>query len=450
MDAMSFKDMHRHGTGSGDRQLRDTSGAPSKIGRMFPEKRMTLRSESGTRYLRLSSGVQCAAYIGSAAVVGWAMIASSLLAVDAVAGRESGPSGDAMLFEARLDTLAAERDAAAAKAAETEARFAKALHEVAEMQDRLIVAETRRTELELGLGAVRERLAQATMDRDATKARLDDMLAEIRAGDVETDPEIAETLAFLTNALADTAAERDAMQAAAAAAAAEMENAEFERQLAADRRDRLFEQIEEAVTASLGPLDDMFDATGLPTESILAQVRRSYSGTGGADGTITTSSRGLPADADSLRASEILSRLDDLNVYRMAAAQTPFAIPVRGSYRFTSGFGKRWGRMHKGVDFAGATGTPIHTTADGTVVVAGKKSGYGNVVYIRHDFGIETRYAHLSKIHVKQGQRVSRGDLIGAMGNTGRSTGTHLHYEVRIDGEAVNPMTYIEAARDVF
>ena len=151
-----------------------------------------------------------------------------------------------------------------------------------------------------------------------------------------------------------------------------------------------------------------------------------------------------------LRANEVLLKLDEANLHRIAAEKIPFAFPVKGSYRFTSGFGQRWGRPHKGADFAGPTGTAIHTTADGVVTFAGRQSGYGNLIKIRHEFGFETRYAHLSKIRVKVGQRVSRGDRIGDMGNTGRSTGTHLHYEVRVGGKAVNPMKYIKAARDVF
>ena len=81
---------------------------------------------------------------------------------------------------------------------------------------------------------------------------------------------------------------------------------------------------------------------------------------------------------------------------------------------------------------------------------AGWQSGYGRLVKIKHAYGIETRYAHLSKINVKVGERVSRGDRIGGMGATGRVTGTHLHYEVRVNGNPVNPMTYIKAGRDVF
>ena len=135
------------------------------------------------------------------------------------------------------------------------------------------------------------------------------------------------------------------------------------------------------------------------------------------------------------------------NAYR---GKAPFASPLKDAFRFTSGFGYRWGRLHAGTDFAAPHGTAIYATADGVVTHAGWSSGYGRLVKIQHEFGIETRYAHQSKIRVKVGQRVSRGDRIGDMGNTGRSTGTHLHYEVRVGGKPVNPMTYIKAANDVF
>ena len=106
--------------------------------------------------------------------------------------------------------------------------------------------------------------------------------------------------------------------------------------------------------------------------------------------------------------------------------------------------------MHAGVDLAAPVGTTILATADGVVTDAGRESGYGNVVRVRHEFGFETVYAHLSKIRVKVGQQVSRGVQIGDMGSTGRSTGSHLHYEVRVNGQPQNPMTYLEAAKDVF
>jgi murein DD-endopeptidase MepM/ murein hydrolase activator NlpD len=128
-------------------------------------------------------------------------------------------------------------------------------------------------------------------------------------------------------------------------------------------------------------------------------------------------------------------------------SSTPAIAPVRGI--LTSGFGYRSDPLthgagsHEGIDIAAAPGQPVQTSADGIVVQAADVSGYGNSVLVSHGFGITTRYGHLSRIDVKPGQKVHRGDLIGRVGNTGRSTGYHLHYEVRIDGSPVNPLAYI-------
>ncbi len=117
--------------------------------------------------------------------------------------------------------------------------------------------------------------------------------------------------------------------------------------------------------------------------------------------------------------------------------------PAKGV--FTSGFGPRWGRMHKGIDIAAPTGTPIHAAADGVVVSAGwNRGGYGNLVDIRHADGTMTRYAHNSKIIVSKGQRVEQGQKISLMGSTGFSTGPHLHFEIRKNGQkAVNPIAFL-------
>lgn len=100
-------------------------------------------------------------------------------------------------------------------------------------------------------------------------------------------------------------------------------------------------------------------------------------------------------------------------------------------------------RMHNGIDLANQHGTPIVATADGTVSYVGSRSGYGLCVVIDHGYGVETFYAHLSGTTVRIGQTARRGDMIGSMGRTGRTTGTHLHYEVRVAGRAVNPLEYI-------
>ena len=130
----------------------------------------------------------------------------------------------------------------------------------------------------------------------------------------------------------------------------------------------------------------------------------------------------------------------------------PSDKPIRADVTFTSGFGVRsdpfhaGAAMHPGIDLSGSYGTPIYATADGTVLRAGWNSGgYGNLVEIDHGRGITTRYGHMSAILVSAGDHITRGQQIGRMGSTGRSTGNHLHYEVRIDGRAVNPIPFMKS-----
>jgi murein DD-endopeptidase MepM/ murein hydrolase activator NlpD len=130
----------------------------------------------------------------------------------------------------------------------------------------------------------------------------------------------------------------------------------------------------------------------------------------------------------------------------------PSEKPVKTEATFTSGFGVRSdpfrhsAAMHPGIDLSGPMGTPIYATADGTVLRAGWNSGgYGNLVELDHGRGITTRFGHLSAILVRAGERIIRGQLIGRMGSTGRSTGSHLHYEVRIDNRPVNPIPFMKS-----
>jgi murein DD-endopeptidase MepM/ murein hydrolase activator NlpD len=128
-------------------------------------------------------------------------------------------------------------------------------------------------------------------------------------------------------------------------------------------------------------------------------------------------------------------------------ASAPSIWPVRGwvtsdfSVRLDPYTGER--TLHDGMDIATALGTPVRAPADGTVVFAGIEGGYGHVLVLDHGYGLKTRYGHLSRIDVKTGDKVHRGDFVAAVGNTGRSTGPHLHYEVRVNGVADNPRKFI-------
>ncbi|WP_199910653.1 M23 family metallopeptidase [Loktanella sp. Alg231-35] len=421
--------------------------------RVFPERRLFLRSDTETRFIRLKPETQLVAWTGSIIVVAWTIIATAILLMDSIgAGNfRAQAQRDQLTYEQRLNALSSERDARAMEALAAQERFTSALQQISIMQTELLATEEKRRELETGMEVVQATLRDAMRAREEARDQVAALTAEDNAApSASISEDAAGTVDLLATALAETASERDQIAADAENAITVAQEMQLELRLLQERNDQIFRQLEEAMLVSVEPLDDMFRAAGMNPDNLIDQVRRGYSGTGGPLTPIQFSTRGGEPDPDALRANAILTAMDRINLYRIAAEKAPFSIPVKSNFRYTSSFGPRWGRMHNGTDFAGPIGTPIYTTADGVVTHAGWSSGYGRLIKIRHDFGIETRYAHLNAMDVRVGQRVSRGERIGAMGNSGRSTGPHLHYEVRVNGIPVNPMTYIRAGQNVF
>jgi murein DD-endopeptidase MepM/ murein hydrolase activator NlpD len=432
--------------------------------RYVPEQRLFLKSDTETRFIRLRPMTQLVAMTGSAMFIAWTIVATAVMMMDSIgagSSREQVQRQQAM-FEERLNALSADRDLRAEEAARAQERFNLALAQVADMQARLLASEDRRRELETGIEVIQSTLRRAMNERDQAQAQLEQASLELAqtTGSARTEEgreqDREATLAYLAEALGGTAQERDQMETAVEKSAEQVEAVIAEKRALQRRNDEIFAKLEEAVTVSMEPLDEMFREAGLSPDDLLSAVRKGYSGTGGPLSPISFSTSGAAVAPETVRANAILQGLDRMNMYRIAAFKTPFSMPVDSPVRFTSGFGGRndpfgrgW-RRHEGQDLAGSYGAPILATADGVVTYAGWESGYGRLVKIKHDFGIETRYGHLSQIRVNVGDRVSRGDRIGDMGNSGRSTGTHLHYEIRIGGDAINPMTFIKAARDVF
>ena len=179
-------------------------------------------------------------------------------------------------------------------------------------------------------------------------------------------------------------------------------------------------------------------------------VRNLVTGTAGAGGLPLD-----PLEADLFSdyvGDAILSQYDELQRLGNFVSVLPTLDPMRGA-RLTSGFGMRRHPitrrpdMHAGIDFVSRDDTRIFASGEGVVSFAGRNGGYGNMVTVDHGYGIETVYAHLSRIHVQAGQRVRAGAVLGRMGSTGLSTGPHLHFEVRFNGRNVNPLKMFEVAR---
>lgn len=429
--------------------------------RYFPEQRLFLKSDTETRFIRLRPSTQAIAVVVGGLTLAWTILATAILAFDSISAGSSREQvlRQQSLYEERMNILSHDRDLRAEEAASAQERFSLALEQVAAMQARLLASEDRRRELETGIDVIQNTLRRTIRERDDVRDELDGMklaaAPETGRSESERAQDAIDTTEMLTASLNATARERDRMQGVADKAAERIAGIAKEKQALEMQNDIIFGKLEEALTVSVEPLEKMFREAGMDPDDLLNTVRKGYNGQGGPLSPLALSTMGA-ISRDEARANEILAGLDRMNLYRLAAFKAPFDTPLKSAFRFTSGFGTRqdpkgWGtRMHAGTDFAAGYGTPIYATADGVITHAGWSSGYGRLIKIQHAFGIETRYGHLSQIRVSVGQKVSRGERIGDMGNSGRSTGTHLHYEVRIGGNAVNPMTFIKAANHVF
>ncbi len=430
----------------------------------LPEQRLFLKSDQGTRFIRLRPLTQATILTSFAVLIAWTVIVTSVFLIDMISAGNTRDQAmrEQIMYQTRLNELSEHVETRTAEAVHAQNRFASAMDQVAAMQVRLLESEERRRELETAVNVIQATLRRTIGERDGARTEVASLRSELRAdtGSVQTaaarEAELNRAVDRLATALEATADQRDGSATLVAEAAQEIDRLNFEAALADERQERVFRQLEEAVAMSMEPLDRMLSASGLSTDTLIGQVRATYSGQGGPLMPIAVSTMGEEPDAMSLRANELLGALDEMNLHRIAAERLPFSIPVGGTYRNTSGFGYRSDpfnggrRLHAGVDFAGARGTHILAGGDGTVIFAGRQSGYGLMVEIDHGFGITTRYAHMTRLTVGDGERVSRGEHIGDMGCTGRCTGTHLHYEVRRNGDPVNPMTFITAGRDVF
>ncbi|MHA3916379.1 DUF5930 domain-containing protein [Halovulum sp. GXIMD14793] len=423
---------------------------------------ITISAKGHTRQIHLSPLRQALWATGALCIVGWTTISSAFFVMSMVNPVNDGASTNALheAYQARIATLASERDSESAAAIEARARFQKSLDQITALQGDLHTSLRDRQELRASINALRDQLVVATLERNEATAEstelasaIDDMADSVEK--VREAGELADTLNVISTTLGSTARERDEALQEMAVMETQIASLELSMQINAERQERMIAELEDAVEMSFKPLEAMFERSGLDVNTLVSAVQPTSVGQGGPLTPLTMGTKGFDPEL-STRFGSVVKGMDRMNSMRIAASKIPFTMPVRSAHRFTSSFGGRRDpitggiRSHNGIDLAAGRGTPIYSTADGVVVFASRQRGYGNQIKIRHQFGFETVYAHLNKIHVKVGDRIARGDHIGDMGNTGRSTGVHLHYEVRLSGKPVNPMTYIKAARDVF
>ncbi|MEL6977458.1 MAG: DUF5930 domain-containing protein [Pseudomonadota bacterium] len=439
---------------------------PSILERLFPEREIYVRSNGSVRYITLGQRVQILTAAAIVGLVGWAGYASMRALASTT---QSAHQDEAMLeireaYEARVQRLQDRYQRLQAELNESERRFDDVIQQISSKHGQL----TNETEFELALEgrleASRRRLREVTAQRDETLTRLEEMrlsALEMERNLIEAQraaEQRRDSLDDFVATLDETVGERDEARTTVRALTRDVDVMTRKIEEIKTHQKQVMAQLSEATEASIGELERILKRAGVDVDGLVKEIERTYSGEGGPFIPILyrvpTASADLPINENTV--AEALDRLQRINSLKIALERLPFAKPIRASYRFTSGFGprrhpitKRW-TAHHGVDMAAPRGTPVHSPVDGVVTYAAMQRGYGNVVKIRHALGYETVYAHLDKIHVTKGETVERGHRVGDVGSTGRSTGNHLHYEIRRYRKPLNPVPYFKAGDHVF
>lgn len=434
--------------------------SPGLLSRLFPERRVFIRSSKRTLYIPFSPGAQAGIAFVVAAVLAWSGYATSAFISNALDGRAVRIQLETVseAYEARIAAYERQQTALETQANQADQRRDEITLRLSEKQARLVETANDLRAAEGELQVLRrefETIVVAQRDDRARIAELESQLSDmqIALNEAQTSKSNLDgALTGLTTAIDAVIAERDSAAEKLANLDGELVRMHTKIGRYEDRHERLVSQLEEAAQVSLAGLETLFGRLPIDLRSIMAQARRDFAGTGG-----LFEPAGEPDSEtweDDKRVGLLLQNLESVGLMRFAADRMPLGNPVP-SGRKTSGFGIRrdpWKRrpaMHNGQDMAAPRGTPVYATADGTVTFAGRQRGYGLVVKVKHAFGFETLYAHNSRLRVKAGQRVSRGDRIADVGSTGRSTGNHLHYEIRVGNRPINPRKFIEAPRNV-
>lgn len=433
----------------------------SALGRVFRDRRIFVRTDSETRYIYLTPLTQFGFAVVTVSALGWSGFATYGYANSAVAMQRVELQLDAMRHAQNVResaTLAGEQALAAAQERADEA-LADMTEKLGRHQAKLVEKSTQLAEAEAERAALRARVDGLMTEKHKSETRV----AELERAMMEASAEFAsarpllgprmENLGVVSVAMDRVIAQRDEAVEKVESLDGQLRTTEARLSTLEDRQENVLSRLEEAARTSLSGMTKMFERANIDLDQILASSRRDYGGAGGPFEPVSAEDL-TTDDAEEMRIAGLMQNLETIDLLRRSAQKLPFARPV-GEARLTSPFGKRsdpirkrWS-MHSGIDLANRRGTPIYATAEGKVIHAGRMNGYGLIVIIQHAFGFETRYAHMSRVRVKVGQRVKRGDRVGDMGSTGRSTGTHLHYEVRKDKKPINPAKFIEAAHDV-
>ncbi len=411
---------------------------------VFRERQVFMRSDNNVRYLTLRPWMQMSAVGACVASALWIALASADVAVkkQIIAAKDLDREQMQELYEERIVELQTKIDDIKDRLMLDQDAYLKRVKEVQSLQELL---EERQNTLEVILKKGWEGAENAAKDA-TTQPKKTRKPAKSTSNWYDA---ILPTTAFWRSAPKRTAKDvkvgTSRHFASKQAATAPVESLRDKISALDARQSDFLNSIEQDRKARVKRIEKSFAKLGLRPKSIIKKAKKTKSvlAIGGPFVSLNMDSQERKASLKQIK--RINRHVDKLLGYQDVVQKLPLARPLPSRYRLTSGFGtrrdpfKRTRAMHQGIDFRGPTGTPVTATSNGRVVRAGRVGGYGKMVELRHSNGITTRYAHLSRIDVKVGQKVLKHHRIGRIGSTGRSTGPHLHYETRVFGRAIDP-----------
>lgn len=427
----------------------------SYLNNLFADRQLYIRSQGNVRFISLSRRTLLAMSGLLVAATAWVGVASYHMVFqdDIAAQREQAVHAQQRAYESQIAQLQLAYDDVNARLALTTDWFNETTNNLEKRHDELNQVFEQHARISSNLRDMQETFASIAKrnQRNRNKTELvgrsgqvGDMLIESRTTTPPTSDDDVQLSQFAT----PQTSERQTLSDVLPQIHARIDSL-------STRQSDLLDALEESIDVKVEQFEELIAETdSIDTDSFMARILDADErATGGPYIPLDDkTNRNKRLHQQLYRISNNLDRLEKLS---KSVAELPFALPIH-DYRITSGFGGRVdpftkrAAFHSGVDFGAARGTPVYATLPGTVVRAGNKGPYGLVVEIDHGNGFRTRYGHLDKSHVTRGQYVEFQQRIADAGNSGRSTGSHLHYEIWFDGKVRDPSAFLNAGKQIF
>ena len=423
------------------------------IDKTFPERQFVVRTEGRVSYFRFSQVAQLAMTGFVAAVIAWGSFTSvSFFRHDTVLqAKDDEIAGARLAYRSLLSEVA-----------EYQRKFASITKDLEENHSLMLGLVEKNAALQRNLSSVSRRLEITSAERQQvinTRERLKEQLAVLE-NEMQSmssrNYALKDNLSAVESDLHIILAERNKAQTDSTRMRRRVDELTERLKVLQDSEGEVVQRMNERTSDQISSLEKVMELAGLDPDRLLGATGETDRPQGGVGGPfIPFKGDGLPASDLKLELANLDRNLARLESLQETIAKVPLAAPMT-TYYITSSYGKRRDPMtnrwsaHYGIDLGGPMKSPVYSTAAGTVTVAGWHGRYGRLVEIDHGQGLKTRYAHLNSILVKVGQKVKFHDKVGLLGNTGRSTGPHLHYEVEFNEKPLNPLKLIRAGRYVF